>query len=204
MRPNTDLNPEANLNNLEDINYRISSFINTFTTILYVVIVMSVGGIVMKFFQMNGANYVFIFSVLILTLMFLVQIGLSFFYIVSHVKLALLGAFGSLALALAFMAILFRYQGWAGWQIMYFIALPIFLITAFFLGRYLSAHEKLHHNQTKFLHRNLLFPYVLAFVLGIGSFIMDDRKPSRNIILDAAQEQELLEAEKANYTAVKP
>ena len=50
---------------------------------------------------------------------------------------------------------------------MYFIALPIFLITAFFLGRYLSAHEKLHHNQTKFLHRNLLFPYVLAFVLGI-------------------------------------
>lgn len=189
MRTDLNLNPDTDLNSLEDINYRISSFINTFTTILYVVIVMSVGGLAMKFFQMNGANYVFIFSVLILTLMFLVQIGLSFFYIVSHVKLALIGAFGSLALALAFMAILFRYQGWAGWPIMYFIALPIFLITAFFLGKYLAGHEKLHHNQTKFLHRNLLLPYVLAFGLGIGSFLMDDRKPSRNIILDAAQEQ---------------
>ncbi len=178
---------------LDDINFKISSFINTFTTILYVVIVMAVGGIAMKFFQMNGANYVFIFSVLILTLMFLVQIGLSFFYIVSHIKLALIGAFGSLALALAFMAILFRYQGWMGWQIMYIIALPIFLITAFFLGKYLINHEKLHHNQNKFLHRNLLFPYVLAFVLGIASFVMDTRKPNRNIIMDAARQNELNE-----------
>ena len=190
MRQELNLNPNANASQLEDINYRISSFINTFTTILYVIIVMAIGGIAMKFFQMNGGNYVFIFSVLILTLMFLVQIGLSFFYIVSHIRLALLGAFGSLALGLAFMAILFRYQGWMGWQIMYFIALPIFLFTAFFLGRYLSNHEKLHHNQTKFLHRNLLFPYVLAFVLGVASFLIDDRKPNRNIILDAARQQE--------------
>ena len=198
MKQDLNLNPNANSNQLEDINYRISSFINTFTTILYVVIVMAIGGIAMKFFQMNGGNYVFIFSVLILTLMFLVQIGLSFFHIVAHIKLALLGAFGSLALALAFMAILFRYQGWLGWQIMYFIALPIFLITAFFLGRYLINHEKLHHNQARFLHRNLLFPYVLAFVLGISSFIIDDRKPNRNIILDAAQEQNALDSAEGN------
>lgn len=190
MKQELNLSPEGKINQLEDINFRISSFINTFTTILYVVIVMAIGGIAMKFFQMYGGNYVFIFSVLILTLLFLVQIGLSFFYIVSHIRLAFLGAFGSLALALAFMAIMFRYQGWLGWQIMYIIALPIFLITAFFLFRYLSAHEKLHHNQTRFLHRNLLFPYVLAFVLGIGSFLMDDRKPNRNIILDTVKNQE--------------
>ena len=196
MKTDLNLNPDAALSQHEDINYRISSFINTFTTILYVVIVMALGGIAMKFFQMKGGNYVFIFSVLILTLLFLVQVGLSFFYIVSHIRLALLGAFGSLALALAFMAILFRYQGWLGWQIMYFIALPIFLITAFFLGRYLSAHEKLHHNQTRFLHRNLLFPYGLAFVLGIASFILDDREVGRNIILDAARQNKEIEAKR--------
>lgn len=180
---------------LEDINFKISTFINTFTNILYVVIVMSIGGLAMKFFQMYGASYVFIFSVLILTLMFLVQIGLSFFYIVSHVKLALIGAFGSLALALAFLAIMFRYQGWGGWQIMYFIALPIFLITAYFLGRYVAGHEKLHHNQSKFLHRNLLLPYILAFSLGIGSFILDARQPTnRNIILDSAREKNLIDS----------
>ena len=198
MRPDLNLNPNDNSNQLEDINFRISSFINTFTTILYVVIVMAISGIAMKFFQVNGGNYVFIFSVLILTLMFLVQIGLSFFHIVAHIKLALLGAFGSLALALAFMAILFRYQGWLGWQIMYFIALPIFLITAYFLGRYLANHEKLHHNQARFLHRNLLFPYVIAFVLGISSFVIDDRKPNRNIILDASQEQNALDTAGGN------
>jgi hypothetical protein len=185
MRPN--LQPET-ATPLEDINYRISSFINTFTTILYVALAMAVGGIVMKFLQINGGSYVFIFSVIILTLIFLVQIGLSFFFIVSHVKLALLGAFGSLALGLGFLAILFRYQGWIGWQIMYFIALPIFLITAFLLGKYRSRHEKLHPNQLRFLNRNLLFPYILAFVLGIASFVIDfrDRQPNRNIILENA------------------
>ena len=100
-----------------------------------------------------------------------------------------------LVLALAFLAILFRYQGWAGWQIMYLIALPIFLITAFFLGKYVAGHEKLHHNQSKFLHKNLLLPYILAFALGIGSFILDEREPtSRNIILDAARENNLLDS----------
>ena len=170
----------------DDINYRISNFINTFTTILYVTLAMAIGGIVMKFLAINGGSYVFIFSVIVLTLIFLVQIGLSFAYIVSHVWLALLGAFGSLALALAFLAILFRYQGWLGWQIMYFIALPIFLVTAFFLGKYLSRHEKLHHNQHRFLNRNLLYPYILAFVLGVASFIVDFRRADRNIILENA------------------
>ncbi|MFC5270536.1 hypothetical protein [Adhaeribacter terreus] len=182
------LRPEPPITGLEDINYRISSFINTFTTILYVALAMAVGGVIMKFLQINGGSYVFIFSIIILTLIFLVQIGLSFFFIVSHVKLALLGAFGSLALGLGFLAILFRYQGWLGWQIMYFIALPIFLITAFFLGKYRSRHEKLHHNQLRFLNRNLLYPYVLAFILGIASFVIDfrDREPNRNIILENA------------------
>src|SRR5690606_10156568 len=145
-------------------------------------------GVIMKFLQINGGSYVFIFSVFILTLIFLVQIGLSFFFIVSHVKLALLGAFGSLALGLGFLAILFRYQGWPGWEIMYFIALPIFLITALLLGKYRSKHEKLHHNQLRFLNRNLVFPFVLAFVLGIASFVIDfqDREPNRNIILENA------------------
>jgi hypothetical protein len=179
------------MSGLEDINYRISNFINTFTTILYVAMAMAVGGVIMKFLAINGGSYVFIFSVIVLTLIFLVQIGLSFAFIVSHVRLALLGAFGSLALALGFLAILFRYQGWLGWQIMYFIALPIFLITAFFLGKYLSRHEKLHHNQTRFLNRNLLYPYILAFVLGIASFVVDFRQPSRNIILENAPPEAL-------------
>ena len=155
--------------------------------VLFIAMLMAVAGLLMKILEMNGGSYVFIFSIIVLMLMFLVQIGLSFFYIVSHVKLALLGAFGSLALALSFLAVLFRFQGWPGWQIMYLISLPIFLITAFFLGRYLNHHEKLHHNQSRFLYRNLLFPYVLAFVLAVSSFVIDINKPeSRNIILENA------------------
>jgi hypothetical protein len=171
MRPNAK--PESKLTGLEDINYRISNFINTFTTVLFVAEIMAVVGVLMKFMQVNGGSYVFIFSIIVLTLIFLVQIGLSFFFIVSHVRLALLGAFGSLALALSFMAIMFRYQGWWGWQLMFFIAIPIFLVTAFFLGKYFSKHEKLHHNQLRFLYRNLLIPYILAFVLGIMAFLLD-------------------------------
>lgn len=171
MRTNT--RPESKITGQEDINYRISNFINTFTTVLFVAEIMAVAGVLMKFMQINGGNYVFIFSVIVLTLIFLVQIGLSFFYIVSHVRLALLGAFGSLSLALSFLAIMFRFQGWWGWQLMFFIAIPIFLITAFFLGKYFSKHEKLHHNHLHFLYRNLLVPYILAFVLGIMAFLLD-------------------------------
>ncbi|HSI91841.1 MAG TPA: hypothetical protein VK927_12045 [Adhaeribacter sp.] len=185
MKPTERL--KTRITSLEDINYRISSFINTFTMVLFIAMLMAVAGLLMKILEMNGGSYVFIFSIIVLMLMFLVQIGLSFFYIVSHVKLALLGAFGSLALALSFLAVLFRFQGWPGWQIMYLISLPIFLITAFFLGRYLNHHEKLHHNQSRFLYRNLLFPYVLAFVLAVSSFVIDINKPeSRNIILENA------------------
>src|SRR5688572_16955058 len=171
MRTNT--RPESKITGQEDINYRISNFINTFTTVLFVAEIMAVVGVLMKFMQVNGGSYVFIFSIIVLTLIFLVQIGLSFFYIVSHVKLALLGAFGSLSLALSFLAIMFRFQNWWGWQLMFFIAIPIFLITAFFLGKYFRKHEKLHHNHLHFLYRNLLVPYILAFVLGIMAFLLD-------------------------------
>jgi hypothetical protein len=165
--------PQSRITGLEDINFRISSFINTFTNVLFVVEFMTLVGVLMKVFRLYGGNYVFIFSVIVLTLMFLVQIGLSFFYIVSHVKLALLGAFGSLALALGFMAVLFRFQHWLGWQVMFIVAIPIFLVTAYFLGRYIYHHEKLHHNQLHFLNRNLLFPYLLVLGLGIAGFWLD-------------------------------
>ena len=47
MRQELDLNSNEKINPLEDINFRISSFINTFTSILYVAIVMAIGGIVL-------------------------------------------------------------------------------------------------------------------------------------------------------------
>ena len=163
-----------------DINYRLSAFINAFTLMQFTVMGVSVVGIIMKYYNIGGGGFVFVFSMAMLALLYLVQIGLSFFYVFSQFKLSLLGAFSSIALALGFLAMAFRYQNWWGWQVMFFIAIPVFIITAIFIGWYLSGRQNHHHyshglhnTHRKFLVRNLLVPYLYIVLLGILSFAID-------------------------------
>ncbi|MCC9137139.1 hypothetical protein ACFSKU_20780 [Pontibacter silvestris] len=112
-------------------NARIASFIHSFTLVLYVGMLMVLVGLVMKYLAVTGGSFVFVFAVAVLSLFFLIQIGLSFFYVIAKVRLALLGALSSVALVLGYLALLFRFQNWFGWEIIYFIALPLFLLIAF-------------------------------------------------------------------------
>lgn len=156
---------------IDDINYRISTFIRTFTVVVQVALAGALTGLLMRWFFISGGSFIFIFSMVFLTLLFLAQIGLSFFYIISNIKLSLLGAFSSLALALSFLALIFRFQQWPGWQVMLFIAAPVFIITAVLVGMYLAkAHEK-RRGQRRFLIRNLLIPYIFIIALAVLSFL---------------------------------
>ena len=157
----------------ENAGARVASFIRSFTTVLYVGMAMALVGLVLKFFALAAGNFLFVFAMAFLALLFLVQIGVSFFYVISNVRLALLGAISSAALVLGFLALVFRYQDWLGWQVMFFIALPLLLLTAVFLGMYLAQWRRLPKPHYNFLYRNLLFPYLFILVLGIVSLIMD-------------------------------
>lgn len=153
--------------------YRISSFIKSFTILLYVGMGMAVVGLVMKYAAVTGGSFVFVFAMAVLSLLFLVQIGLSFFYVIANIRLALLGAFCSVSLVAGFLALIFRYQDWFGWQIMFFIALPMYLLSAIFLGTYLGRLEEQPKPHRRFLNRNLLVPYLFILVLGLTSFVVD-------------------------------
>lgn len=149
--------------------YRISSFIRSFTIVIFVAMGMAVVGLVMKIAALVPGNYVFVFAMAVLALLFLVQIGLSFFYVISNVRLALLGSVCSVALVLGFTALIFRYQDWFGWQITFFIALPVYIITAYFMFRYFRKRHTLQRQQRVFLYRNLIIPYLFVLMLGLVS-----------------------------------
>jgi MFS family permease len=155
----------------ESVSYRLTSFIRSFTTILYVGMGLAVVGVVMKFLGLTGGSFVFVFSMAFLMLLFLVQVGLSFFYIVSNVRLALLGSISSLSLVTGFLALIFRYQNWYGWQFVFYFALPVYLIVGVLLFLYLKRYKKLHEPLRDFFYRNLVIPFGFLLVLGIVSFL---------------------------------
>lgn len=167
------LHHEAKPSLTESVSYRLSSFIRSFTRVLYVGLGMAVVGVVMKFLGVTGGSFVFVFSMAVLMLLFLVQVGLSFFYIISSVRLALLGSVSSLALVLGFLALIFRYQDWYGWQVVFFVALPLYVLAGILLFYYLKQYRKLHEPLRDFLYHNLLFPFGFLLVLGMISFFVD-------------------------------
>ncbi|MHC2991580.1 hypothetical protein OB13_08285 [Pontibacter sp. HJ8] len=167
------LQPDEERSLAESVSYRLSSFLRSFTTVLYVGMGMALVGMVMKLWGLTGGSFVFVFAMAVLMLLFLVQVGLSFFYILSNVRLALLGSVSSLALVLGFLALVFRYQNWYGWQVVFFTALPMYLLTGVLLYLYLRKYRRLHAPLRNFLYRNLLIPFGFLLVLGIVSFLAD-------------------------------
>lgn len=167
------LQPDEERSLVESVSYRLSSFIRSFTTVLYVGMGMALVGMVMKLWGLTGGNFVFVFAMAVLMLLFLVQVGLSFFYILSSVRLALLGSVSSLSLVLGFLALVFRYQNWYGWQVVFFAALPMYLLTGVLLYLYLQKYRRMHAPLRYFFYRNLLIPFGFLLALGIVSFLMD-------------------------------
>jgi hypothetical protein len=163
----------AGRNLVEEVNYQINSFVHVFTLILYLCGLLAIAGLVMRWYAVTGGTFLFVFAMVLLVLLFMVQIGLSFFYIIANLRLAFLGAVGSFALMLANLALIFRYQNWWGWQFMLFVALPIYFITSFFLGMYLARKRSLRPMQRQFLYRNLVLPYLFMLILAILSFAFD-------------------------------
>jgi hypothetical protein len=89
------------------------------------------------------------------------------------VRLALLGSVSSLALVLGFLALVFRYQNWYGWQVVLFAALPMYLLTGVLLYLYLRKYSRLQAPLRDFFYRNLLIPFGFLLALGIVSFLVD-------------------------------
>jgi O-antigen/teichoic acid export membrane protein len=153
---------------------RIAAFIRSFTKVIFVAMGMAVVGLILRVSDVATGNYLFVFAMAVLALLFLVQIGLSFFYVIANVRLALLGSICSIALVLGFTALIFRYQDWYGWQITFFTVLPLFVVTAYFLYKYFKKRDILKKQHRRFLYQNLITPYIFIFLLGLISIIFNN------------------------------
>lgn len=154
-----------------DVRHQLISFIRSFTLLLYIVMGMAVVGVVMKFLGLTGGSFVFVFAMAVLMLLLLVQVGLSFFYIVSNVWLALLGAFSSFSLVAGLLALIFRYQNWFGWQVIFYAVVPLYLLVGLLLFLYLKRFRKLHEPLRNFFYLNLVIPFAFLLLLGVVSFL---------------------------------
>ena len=176
-----------------NLGYSLTSFIRSFTLMLYVGMGVALLGLVLKLLGVGVGGFIFVFSMALLSLLFMVQVGLSFFYVVSDWRLTLLGALSSVTLTLGFVAMVFRYQNRPGRQVLFLIGLPLFLLTAIFIGMHLAKRSVPEERHRKFLYNNLLLPYLFILALGIGSlFINTERLTPRG---DSNLEESAAEAE---------
>jgi hypothetical protein len=133
--------------------------------------------LVLKLSDATGQHLVFVFFMSMLALSFVLQIGLSFAYVYTHLSLAFLGGFSSLSLALAFVTLIFKYQHWWGSYILLILTLPILLLSVLYLIWYFGTGEHKHHAHRRFLYYNIVGPFLFvtflwAFYLLLHNFIV--------------------------------
>jgi len=156
---------------LERAGSAISSFIRSFTWVVWAGMALALVGLAMKVFALASGNFVFVFALAMLVLLFLVQVGMSFFYVITNVRLALLGAISSLALVLGLLALIFYFQAWVGRQVMCWIALPVWVLMATYMVIYFRSSCYMQKPHRLFLYRNLLVPVVFVLALGLMAVV---------------------------------
>ena len=147
------------------INARLRNFVKAFTRILYLMGGVVLLSIILKLLHLPGGFILFIFSMMTVAFLFLLQTGISFIYVFSNAALAFLGAFSSLTVALSCITLVFLFQHWWGTSIMLFLTLPLLVLSLIFLIAFFVSGRHRHMSHRKFLYFNILAPFLYLLVL---------------------------------------
>jgi len=163
------------------INARLRNFIKAFTRILYLI-----GGVVflsvtLKLLHLPGGLVLFVFSMALISFLFLLQTGISFIYVFSNAALAFLGAFCSLTVALSCITLVFLFQNWWGTSIMLFLTLPLLVLSLIFLTAFFVSGRHRHMSHRKFLYFNILTPFLYLLVLCSAYYLYQGRREPEEI-----------------------
>lgn len=159
------------------INLKLALFLHAFRSALLLTGMLALVGLLMKFTHLAGEQVVFGLAMSLLALLFLLQTGLSFVF--SHPKMAFLGAFSSLAVALSCMTLVFVYENWWGTHLMVILTSPLLLISSGFLLNYFLSGEHRHTTHRKFLYINILSPYLFIALLWLAFLIRHEVRERR-------------------------
>jgi hypothetical protein len=145
--------------------------------IIIVLLILGTLGIFLNMLLIPGGN-ILMLSLLLLSLIFLLQFILSFFLIRGNRSLSVMGAFMSYVLQMGMVAIVFRYLYWEGWTFMVQAAL-VFFIPISMLFFILYPRYKVQENRN-YIRRNIIVPWI--FILFFGSIgLMLPKKTFYNI-----------------------
>ncbi|WP_051359717.1 hypothetical protein [Adhaeribacter aquaticus] len=163
------------------VNAHLNAIINAFTSGLLLTGMGVLLGVVLKLMHLIGQDVVFVFSLSVMALLLILQIGLSLVYIFSHLRLALLGAFSSLANAMACLSLVFLFEQWWGSSLMIFLTTPIFVLSVVFLIAYFLVGEHRHTTHRKFLYLNILLPFLFVLALGIVYAVWSGKQENEEV-----------------------
>ena len=93
------------------------------------------------------------------------QTGISFVFVFTHFKLALLGAFSSLSVGMACVAMLFLFQEWWGSQLLILLTMPLLLLSLIFFIIYLVKEDCKRRSHRRFLYYNIAGAYLFLLLL---------------------------------------
>jgi len=147
------------------INLRLNNFIKAFTKLLYLTGGVVLLSLTLKLLHLPGGFILFIFSMTAVSLLFLMQTGISFVYVFSNAALAFLGAISSLTVSLSIITLVFLFQNWWGTSIMLFLTLPLLILSSIFLVAFFITGRHRHMAHRRFLYFNILGPFLYLLVL---------------------------------------
>jgi hypothetical protein len=166
------------------ISTRLQAIINSFTSAMYFTGIGVLIGLVLKFRHLPGEHLVFVFSMSVFSFFLLLQIGLSFIYVFSHLKLAFLGAFSSLSVSLGLITLIFLFENWWGSHILLFLTLPLLVLSLVFVLVYFITGQHRHMAHRKFLYYNIVGAYLFLLLLWaiyvVHQQVSPNRKEERN------------------------
>ncbi len=161
-----------------NLNTRLVDFINRFAKLLFLAELGVIIGLVLNFTHVPGEHVVFVFAIFILTFLLLLQTGLSFIFIFSHMRLAFLGGLTSMTAALICVTHLFLFEQWWGGFIMIFLTVPMVIICLGFMIFYFITGQHRHTTHRKFVYFNILAPFVFAVLLWFTYLIHQQASPN--------------------------
>lgn len=161
------------------VNRKLALFLNAFTAALILAGMLVLVGLLLKFLHLPGEQVVFVTAMGFLTFLFLLQTGLSFVFVYAHAKLAFLGAFSSLSVALSCLTLVFVYENWWGTFLLVILTAPLLVLSFVILIGYFVSGQHRHTTHRKFLYQNILAPYLFILLLWLAYLIRHEVRENR-------------------------
>lgn len=169
----------GNVNTPSASKARLNAVIKKFTSALFLAAAGALVGLLLKFMHITGEQVVFVLAMSVVCLLLFLQTGISFVYVFSHFKLAFLGAFSSLSVGMACIATIFLFENWWGSHLLFFLTMPLLLLSLLFLVFYLIRNEHQRRPHRRFLYYNIVGAYVFLLLLWLIYLVHQQVSPNK-------------------------